>query len=531
MATPAEKLAASLALLEQLQKEGRRVYRSKEFTRVHRERLIRNGFLREVIKGWLISAGPETASVDTTPWYATFWEFCAAYCTSRFEQDWYLSPEQSLLLHAENTAIPQQVIIYTPKGTNNTVALPFGTSLYDLSQKRMVPAADLTEREGLRLFTPEAALTRVAASFFERHPVEARVVLSGIRDASGLLARLLDGGHSAIAGRLAGAFPRIGRTDISEEIVRAMRAAGYDVRERNPFGAAQTFGAMSHATAPIVGRLQAMWERFRVPVIETFPEAPGLPNDPRAYLHLVDETYGRDAYHSLSIEGYRVTPQLIERVRAGNWDPDNRDTDRQNRDALAARGYWQAFQLVRDTLSEIMAGGNPAALIREAHPLWYRELFQPSVAVGLLPASALAGYRNDPVYLRNSRHVPPRWQAVRDAMPALFDLLAQETEPSVRAVLGHWLFGYIHPYPDGNGRMARFVMNAMLASGGYPWTVIRAEDRDAYLAALEAASVDQDIEVFARFLAERVGWSRDHRIAPTKPRLRVTGSRRVRAIP
>jgi Fic family protein len=52
---------------------------------------------------------------------------------------------------------------------------------------------------------------------------------------------------------------------------------------------------------------------------------------------------------------------------------------------------------------------------------------------------------------------------VRDAMPAYFDLAEKETEPSVRAVL-HWLFGYIHPYPDGNGRMARFLMNAMLAS-------------------------------------------------------------------
>ena len=79
---------------------------------------------------------------------------------------------------------------------------------------------------------------------------------------------------------------------------------------------------------------------------------------------------------------------------------------------------------------------------------------------------ALAGYRNDAVYLRTSRYVPPRWEAVRDAMPALFDLLEQEPEPGVRAVLGHWLFGYIHPYPDGNGRMARFLMNAMLASGG-----------------------------------------------------------------
>ena len=39
------------------------------------------------------------------------------------------------------------------------------------------------------------------------------------------------------------------------------------------------------------------------------------------------------------------------------------------------------------------------------------------------------------------------------------------------------MVGYLHPYPDGNGRIARFLMNAMLASGGYPWTVIRVEDR------------------------------------------------------
>ena len=113
------------------------------------------------------------------------------------------------------------------------------------------------------------------------------------------------------------------------------------------------------------------------------------------------------------------------------------------------------------------------------HYEWYRELFQPCVSAGLLTPGALAGYRNDAVYLRTSRYVPPRWEAVRDAMPALFDLLEQEPEPGVRAVLGHWLFGYLHPYPDGNGRMARFLMNAMLASGGYPWTVVRVEDRAA----------------------------------------------------
>ena len=95
----------------------------------------------------------------------------------------------------------------------------------------------------------------------------------------------------------------------------------------------------------------------------------------------------------------------------------------------------------------------------------------------------------------------------RRSAAALFDLLESEQEPGIRAVLGHWLFGYIHPYRDGNGRMARFLMNAMLASGGYPWTVIRVEDRDAYLAALESASTGMDIRPFARFVAERVEWS------------------------
>jgi Fic family protein len=89
-------------------------------------------------------------------------------------------------------------------------------------------------------------------------------------------------------------------------------------------------------------------------------------------------------------------------------------------------------------------------------------------------------------------------------MPGIFNLMEEETEASVRAVLGHWLFGYVHPYPDGNGRMARFVMNAMLASGGYPWTIIRIEDRTRYLEALDRASIDGNIVPFTQLIVERL---------------------------
>ena len=73
MAAPNEKLAASLAALRDLQKSGRRVFQSQELTRLHRERLLQNGFLQEVMKGWLISSSPGAGDGDSTPWYASFW--------------------------------------------------------------------------------------------------------------------------------------------------------------------------------------------------------------------------------------------------------------------------------------------------------------------------------------------------------------------------------------------------------------------------------------------------------------------------
>jgi len=89
-------------------------------------------------------------------------------------------------------------------------------------------------------------------------------------------------------------------------------------------------------------------------------------------------------------------------------------------------------------------------------------------------------------------------------MPILFELLEEEPEASVRAVLGHFIFVFIHPYMDGNGRMGRFLMNVMLASGGYPWTVIPVEKRQTYMTALEKASTEQDIVSFAKFISHLV---------------------------
>jgi Fic family protein len=140
----------------------------------------------------------------------------------------------------------------------------------------------------------------------------------------------------------------------------------------------------------------------------------------------------------------------------------------------------------------------------EDHRTWYREMFAPVVTAGILKVTDLAGYRHGPVYIRGSLHAPPNPEAVRGLMPAFCDLLREETDAAVRIVLGHFFFVYIHPYMDGNGRMGRFLMNVMLAAGGYPWIVVPVEQRKNYMAALEAASVGQNILPFSKFLADLV---------------------------
>jgi hypothetical protein len=505
MATARERLASSLEILEELQRNGRRVFHTTELTRVHRDRLLANGFLHRATPGWVISQNPSVRPGDSTAWYSVFWEFCARYCERRFGERWWLSAEQSALLHAGNTAVPEQVVIHGPEGANNRLELPFGTALFDVRNVREPPATQVEEREGLRVFTAGVALTRVSAAFFRAHPVEARVLVSRVRDASQLLAPLLDGGRSVVAGRLAGAFRRSQRPGIADEVVRAMRSAGHVVRETDPFAPGPAMSSLPGAS-PTALRLRALWERFRAPAADLLPPAPGLPQDRERFLANLDDVSRTDAYHSLSIEGYQVSPELIDRVRSGDWDPGGADRD--HRDALAAFGYWRAFLRLRDAVARVIVGEPASGLARAEHQGWYRELFAPSVAAGIVPAHLLAGYRSQPAYIRGSRHVPPRADAVPDAMEALFDLLDGEPEPSVRAVLGHWALGYIHPWPDGNGRVARFLMNLMLCSGGYPWTVIRVEHRAEYMAALDDASAGQRIEPFARFLVSRMGGQR-----------------------
>ena len=102
-------------------------------------------------------------------------------------------------------------------------------------------------------------------------------------------------------------------------------------------------------------------------IIRYFPEPPGLPDNISAYLKAVDDIYVTDACHSLSIEGYRASEVLTERVRERSWSPESNEADREQRDAMAARDYWLAFNAVKNSVEKILTKENFAEVAAADH--------------------------------------------------------------------------------------------------------------------------------------------------------------------
>lgn len=499
MPKPHELLAESLAVLKKLTEDRNQVaFKTGEISRTHRERLLQNGFIKEVTKGWYIGIDPNERPGDTTSWYLAYWRFCSEYLQEKYANNYCLSAEQSLQIHAGNSVIPKQLIIRSPDASNSTIELLNDTSLY-LLKSSLPSTAQVVEKDGIRILSLPWALINSSPVMYEKSATDMRTALSLVDDASEILNILLEGSNTTIAGRLAGGFRNIGQDRIADQIMRTMIAAGFAVREEDLFKQQSPF-SLTSSQSPFEARIRLMWEGMRNDVIAIFPPAPGIPPDLDRYLQSIDEIYVTDAYHSLSIERYVVSAGLIEKVRSGEWDIDTEEGKKQ-RDALAARGYWLAAQEVKQSINKVLAGRNSGDIFDQDHSEWYLQLFAPSVNAGLLKVTDLAGYRTNPVYISNSLHVPMSKDSVRQAMPILSELLKSEKNAGVRAVLGHFIFVFIHPYMDGNGRMGRFLMNLMLASGGYPWTVIPVEERSTYMQSLEQASVYGNIKPFSEFLS------------------------------
>lgn len=498
MATIQEKLAESLKVLKAYQDahgDNLVIHGADTLGRTHTERLVNNGYLQMVIKGWYIpsSLGSEG---DSTVWYVSYWSFITAYLDNRFNGKWCFSPELSLYFYSGNTVIPKQLIVRSELGTNNILQMPFGTSLVDI--KASLPPEVVREpRYGVRLYSMEYALLMAGPDYYRRDALEARTCLASLREITPLVSAAIDGGHTTRSGRVAGALRSIGREEMADELLRMMRQVGHTVTEENPFE--ENVRLETFAVSPYASRIRLMWMQMRKVVLAKLKVKPAQ-QDAASVLAMMDATYVKDSYNSLSIEGYKITEGLLELVRSGNWDPEKDEADKERRNALAARGYYQAYELLKQGVADCFSGQAPAQLYVKGHQDWHFQLFEPCIRAGIVKASDLVGYRRHQVYIKNSMHTPLNPDALLDAMSALSDLMMEEENALVRAILGHFFFVYIHPYMDGNGRTARFVMNSQLVTAGYPWVVVPVERRQEYMSALEQASVEGNIEAFVRFI-------------------------------
>lgn len=493
------QLAAALERVQRTAPDA--IVQSDNISRRDRELLQSSGWLREILRGWYLLTTPDAKPGDTAVWHSAFWPFVAAYLGSRFGKRYSLSPEASLDLHTGKMGAPRQLTVVTATGGNTKIDLPTGSSLFMHANANTLPAATEVVN-GVQVMPLGLALTRTTPTFFRLDPLTAEIALKRIRRED-LARALLTVWNAAAAGRLLGALGEIGRSDDATSIAADLASAGYRVAPQNPFEKPPLLNSVPKLEWPHTGRVTALWGTMREKILVQRPKAPETLPELGAYLDQANAAYVRDAYNSLSIEGYRVTPELISRIAAGQWDI-SRAEDREQADAMAARGYFEAHRKVLESIAQVYGGANAGTTCERSLADWYRALFSPSVQAGILQPWQLAGYRERAVYITASSHVPPPKDAVPACMETFFGLLRDEPDAWVRAVLGHFVFVFIHPYSDGNGRLGRFLMNLMLASDGYPWTVLRLERRSAYMAALEAASVDQDIEPFARFIAEEM---------------------------
>lgn len=214
-------------------------------------------------------------------------------------------------------------------------------------------------------------------------------------------------------------------------------------------------------------------------------------------------------YHSNAIEGNKLTQGetemfLMEGLTAkGKPLKDHLDLQGHSN----AINYLLAFIRNKEVLTE--------AAIRKLHEVLLVESYKtPAMTPDGLPTLKtvyLGRYKTQPNHVRTPTGEIHYYATPEDTPPKMHELVEWQrraledgqVHPVEIAARFHHEFTAIHPFDDGNGRMARLLMNLLLMQRGYPPVVIRIAERDEYLLLLREADRNQPGD-FLRFIAEHV---------------------------
>ncbi len=227
-------------------------------------------------------------------------------------------------------------------------------------------------------------------------------------------------------------------------------------------------------------------------------------------------------YHSNAIEGNTLTygetkAFLLHGVTAQG---------KPFRDYLEVKGHHEAIDYLLEFVRQQQpqtASGSPLteAVIRELHKMILVEPHE----VNAMTADGRATRRRvvPGQYKTTPNHVVTstgemHYYATPEETPAkMGDLMAwyrRETDkadlhPLVLAATFHYQFVTIHPFDDGNGRMARLLMNLIFMQYGYPPAIIPTNQKEAYLLALEIADADNNLHPFIEHVGKALLHSLD----------------------
>ena len=211
-------------------------------------------------------------------------------------------------------------------------------------------------------------------------------------------------------------------------------------------------------------------------------------------------------YHSNAVEGNSLTlgetRSLILHGLTARGKP--------MRDHLDIEGHDEAVKAMEDAVRRNESLNE--VFIRNLHKVLLKEPYEnDAITPDGQPVKrriAIGEYKTQPNNVRTSTgeiyyFTPP--EQVKSAMGDLIDWYrGQEDEgehPIIIAATFHYRFIRIHPFDDGNGRMARLLMNMILIKHGYTVAVVPVEERDQYIGILEQADKTEDLAEFITYIA------------------------------
>jgi Fic family protein len=203
---------------------------------------------------------------------------------------------------------------------------------------------------------------------------------------------------------------------------------------------------------------------------------------PRTATNLAGLVRIMNTYYSNLIEGHNTRPRDIARALAGELD---RDTDRRNLQLEAV-----AHVRVQAEVDRMAAAGRlpePASVdfIRQLHRDFYRNAPETMLRIEGVGGAFLmepGEWRSRPEHdVAVGRHVPPSSGRVTDFMAYFADRYRFDRLGKAARIMAipaaHHRFNYIHPFPDGNGRVSRLMSHAMAHVAGIGahglWSVSR----------------------------------------------------------